>query len=453
LVENDGLAILILLKIQSTPYGDIRYQGLGGDLYSNVHNSQIDLARRHMFQGRYKSSANSLQLGAVSSFYLQPGTIIQQCYVFGQMAMPQHARASDGWMYDAIQQLEIIVAGSSSIQSLRLSGRSHLDMVLAFTSSQEKRNQLLQCCPAFNLTSAGANVQGGVLICMPWSHPELNGAFAWDTSTIKSQIIINVTWKFGYQFLSGSTGNAITAPTAWSDLYLRVNNQVELQDQFLMNSMARNPSLCYSIPNLYCQTFQTPVTLTSGVEQQIALTSMPSAGLECILVSAVPSSWVGASDTVSNYSNSVVGIPFKTLRMLFNGQELVRFDYQLEDKLQSCLKNDRTSCDYNVLNTASVAAAATNVLYQNRVHIIPFSNEISKVLRERRMENVQSYSGSTLQLFITPADLGLPYVTDAVPITPAYLAVPSAVTYSLNVTFVCNSLIEVQDFSVSQQLD
>ena len=115
------------------------------------------------------------------------------------------------------------------------------------------------------------------------------------------------------------------------------------------------------------------------------------------------------------------------------------------------MKNDRACADYNVLNTASVADTATNVLYQNRVHIIPFCNEISRVLRERRMENLQSYSGSTLQLFITPSDLGLPYITS--PITRGYQAVPSAVTYSLNVTFVTNSLIEVQDFHVSQQLD
>ena len=426
---------------------------LGGDLYSNVHNSQIDLARRHVYQGRYKSSANSLQLGAVSSFYLQPGTVIGQCYVFGTLACPQYSRASSGWFYDAIQQLEIIVAGSSSIQSLRISGRSHFDMVMAFCTSQEKRNQLLNCSPAFNLTGGAATQQGGILLCLPWSHPELQGAFAWDTSTIKSQVIINITFKFGYQFMSGSTSHAITPPSAFSDLYLRVNNQTELQEQFLMNSMARNPSLCYSIPNLYTQTFQTPVTLTAGQEQQIALTSMPSAGLEAILVSAVPSSWVGSADTITNYSNSVVGIPFQSLRMLFNGQELCRYDYQLEDQLQSCLKNDRACADYNVLNTASVADAATNVLYQNRVHIIPFCNEISKVLRERRMENLQSYSGSTLQLFITPADLGLPYVTPANAITTAYLAVPSAVTYSLNITFVTNSLIEVQDFHVSQQLD
>lgn len=424
---------------------------LGGDLYSNVHNSQIDLARRHTYQGRYKSSANSLQLGAVSSFYLQPGTVIGQCYIAGAIVLPQYARASDGWIYDAVQQLEIIVAGSSSIQSLRYSGRSMFDSIMAFASSQEKRNQILQCSPAFNLTAAGATKQFGMLLLLPWSHPDLNGAFAWDTSTIKSQIIINVTWKYGYQFMSGSTSHAITVPTAFSDLYLRINNQTELQEQFLMLSMQRNASLCYSIPNLYIQSFPTPISLTSGVEQQIALTSMPSAGLEAILVSCVPSTWVGSSAT-TQYSNSVVGIPLSSVRLLFNGQELVRWDYDMEAQLQASLKNDKTAADYNVLNTASVADAATNVLYQNRVVILPFCNEIHKVLRERRMENVQSYSGSTLQLFITPSALGLPYKAEGAPFTQAYAAIPSPDTYSLNVTFVSNSLIEVQDFSVSQEL-
>lgn len=423
---------------------------LGSDLYSSVHNSQIELSKRNTYQGRYKNSANSLRLGAVSSFYLQPGTICQQAYVSGSLVMPQHARSSDGWMLNAIASLEIIVAGSSSIQSLRISGRTHFDMIMLSCSSREKRNEVLQCSPAFNLTAAGATIVGACPIYLPWSSPELAGCFAFDTSTIKSQIIINVTWKPAYFWASGSTGNPVTFPDSFSDLYLRLNNQVELETQFLAQSMMRNAALNYSIPGLYCQSFQTPVTLTAGVETQVALTSMPSGMLQAIALSIVPSTWEGSADTVSTYANSLIGGVLSSVRMLFNGQELVRWDNDNEGALQACLKNDNASSQYDILNTASVAAAATNVLYNNRVILLPFANEISKVLRSRRMEHTGIYSGSTLQVFMTLSSQGLPYQTS--PIARAFQTLPTGISYNCNFTFICASLIEVNDASVSLQL-
>lgn len=442
-------------KILSTSKLMLNHPGqssLGADIYSNVHNSQIDLIRRHTYTGRYKSQANSVALNAISSFVITYGTVIGQCYIAGSVTFPQYARAGDGWALDLINLIELQVAGSSSIQSLKYTGRTHFDALMAFAASAEKRNQILQCAgAAFNNTGAASTQEFVIPLVLPWSHPDLDSFFCFDTSTLKSQITLQVTWKPAYMSISGSTSHAVTLPTVFNDLYLRVANQTELANQFLLESMQMNPSLTYSIPNLYLQSFTSPITLTAGVENQITLTSMPSGMLECLLVSLVPSTWVGASDTTSNWVNPVVGVPLSTVRLLWNGQEQFRQDYQTEFDAIQCLKNDKTSSYYNVLNTNGVADAATNIYQKGQVIIIPFCNEISKVLRNRRMENVQSYAGSSLQLYFTLGANGVPYVTS--PIARGATACPSAISYNLNVSYVCNSLIQVENFSCSQELD
>jgi len=421
---------------------------LGGDIYASVHSATVDLQKRQVFQGRYKTSANSLNFGAVSSFVLTPGTTCGQCFIFGTMVMPQHARAGDGWMYDLVDYVEIII-GNSSISNLRLSGKDHFNMVMLACPSMEKRNALLQASPAFNLTSAGATVQGGMALYLPWSSPELRGAFGFDLTTIQSNIYINISWKPAYKVISGSTGNAITLPAGFTDLYLRQNNQVQFERMLLADDLARNPERTYSIPNIYCTSYAQPITLTNGVEASVTLSAITNGMMQFLAFSLTPSDWVGASSTLQ-YANGLVGIPISSCKLEFDGQTLYECNYDLEDQLQQVLKNDGASCDYQILNTVSVAAASTNGLFRNRVHLIPMGNEISQILRQRRHENLPSYGGSSLVLKFTPSALGLPYTTSD--ISRSYLAIPTGATYTFNCVFGVASLLQVSGGNVSQQL-
>lgn len=422
--------------------------GIASDIYSSPHNAELDLLKRKVYTGRYKLSSNSLTIPSTSTFTLSPGTVLSQVWVVCSIVFPQHARAPDGWFLKAIDRLELSLSGNSSIQSLQISGESHFQQVMATCASQEKRNSILQASPAFNLTGGGATLNGAMPLNLFFSSPEMQGTFALDSSTLQSQIQISIRWKPAYQWLSGSTGNAITVPTAFADLYMRCNQVEFSQGHPMLELQSKNPDAIYTIPSLYFQSFDTTATLTHGSETSISLSTIPAGNLQAILLTATPSTEVGIASTLQYVNNH--SIEFANLRLLFNGQEIYRVEDELEEKLVSCLKaDDDSGFDYKYLNTVSVAAAATNGYYTSRVHVIPFSNEISQVLHERRHEHTTSFQGSTLDLYFTPSATRS-YETDV--ITRTTQASPTAVTYNVTVTYVIASLVEIDKRTTSLEL-
>jgi hypothetical protein len=433
---------------------------LGSDLYSNVHNSQIELIRRQAYHGRYKATANSLTLGGTSSFYLQPGTIFNQIYVAGQLALPRYGRVTDFWMLKAIERIEIIVSGNSSIQSLQLSGEGHFMAAIAMCSNEEKRKALAKASPFEDSYTAAINVWGACPLVIPWSSPELAGAFALDSSTLQSQIAINIRWKQGYQIVGGDTTAAVTPPAAFSDLYLRAVQVEMLDNQFaLSRELASKPNMTYSIPSLYLQSFEQKVTVTAGTEFSVTLTSMPTGMLQAILLSVVPDGWSGSAGT-QTYLHPF-GVDMDSIRMLYNGQEIYRFEHRNEGDLLQALKEDGGDGEYRVNNSLVLARAGgayTGLQYRHKVYTIPFANEISKVLRERRHEHTQDFSGASLQLYCDIA-AAQRVATSIVNEQPAGTVAGNGVvnptaasTYTLTVVYVLNALVEVNQRSVSLEL-
>lgn len=433
---------------------------LGSDLYSNVHNSQVELIRRQAFHGRYKATANSLSLGGTSTFFLQPGTIFNQAYIVGSLVLPQYGRLPDMWLLKAIDRIEVIVSGNSSIQSLQLSGEAHFMAAIAFCANQEKRDALAKASPFTDSYAGGQTVWGACPIVLPWSSPELTGAFALDSSTLQSQIAINVRWKQPYQIVGGDTTAAVVPPTAFGELYLRAV-QVELLDgQFMLSrELMMNPALTYSIPSLYLQSFEQKVAVTVGTEFSVTLTSMPSGMLQAICLSVVPDAWSGAASTQS-YLHPF-GVDMDSIRLLYNGQEIYRYEHDNEGTMLQMLREDGGSGEFSVLNSLVIAragAAYTGLRYRHKVYVIPFANEISRVLRERRHENTPDFSGSSLQLYCNVA-AAQKVATTLVNEQPAGTVAGNGVvnptggsTYTVNVLYILNSLIEVNQRSVSLEL-
>jgi hypothetical protein len=221
--------------------------------------------------------------------------------------------------------------------------------------------------------------------------------FPLDTSTLQSQILMNIRWKQPYNIFQGDATNAVVLPSAFDDLYMRVGAQNQISNDFALSQQLRKDnSLVYSIPGSYLQTYsqvQNVAAVGVGVsENQIPLTSQPSGQLQMILMSAQAIADEGQSDTqglIQPYAQ------FETLRVLYNGIELYRADSKEEMRLFNCLNTDKDSGIYvklkaNPNNTAGVNVAE-NVM--SSVIIIPFVNETSKVLRERRHEHTKNYSG------------------------------------------------------------
>lgn len=435
---------------------------LGSDIYSSAVNSSSELMQRQRHSGLYVSNTNQLNFGAQSSFFLTPGSVMNGVIISGNVILPQYTRAPDLWALHAIESVELVISGSSSIQSLKINGRSHLEMVMA-TLDSNKLELLRKSNGYIDLQAAGATVKFSIPLQLFFSSAEMKSVFPLDTSTLQSQIIMNIRWKPNYQIFSGDTTNAVTLPAGFNDLYMRVADQVQISNDFALSNMLKmDQQLIYSLPGAYAQSYTQVVKVGAvgvGVgESQVSLTSQPSGHLQCILVSIREIRYEGLSSTqglIQPFAN------FESIRVLYNGIEVYRADSQQEMQLTNATCTDKDNginFNWNGRSTAVVDGIAPNVLAEwnaTPVVIIPFANEISEVLRNRRHEHTKDYSGSTLQFFFTVA-ANIPLKDDTNPISGATPFDNSngggAQDYRCNFTFVNAGLYEISQQTVALEM-
>lgn len=425
---------------------------LGSDIYSSAANSTSEIIQRQRYSGQYVSNANQLSFGAQSSFFISPGSIMNAILLSCTVLVPQYTRAPEFWFLEAIDSVELIMSGSSSIQSLKINGRSHLDMIMS-TLDSKKLALLRQTNKHIDHQSPTvATVSASVPLHLFFSSAEIRSLFPLDTSTLQSQIIINVRWKQNYHVFSGDATNAVALPNSFNTLYMRVADQVSISNDFAISSQLRqDPQLVYSIPGTYLQSFTQVVNIGDlASEAQVNLTSMPSGNLAAILVSMRETAYEGVAGTQSLIQPFA---PFETVRMLYNGIEIYRCDSYQELLMTNATMTDKDSgVNVQWTNHLTTVAASTPVQYESsRVLIIPFCNEISQVLRDRRHENTKDYSGSSLQFHFTVRQ-GLPYATDTTLVSSNTVFAQSTGDYRLNFTFVNNALYEVSQRTVSLEM-
>jgi hypothetical protein len=439
---------------------------LGSDLYSSASNSSSELILRQRYSGQYVSTANNLNFGSQSTFFLTPGSVMNGIVVSGAVTLPRYSRAPDLWALHAIDSIELVISGSSSVQSLKISGKSMVDYILCSTHSS-KVEQLKQCCPAIDLNKipGDTTIKFSVPLHLFFSSPEIVSCFPLDTSTLQSQILMNIRWKQVYNVFQGDSTNSVTLPSAFDDLYMRVGAQNQISNDFaLANQLKSDASLVYSLPGAYLQTYSQVQNVSAvGVgasQNQIPLTSQPSGQLQMILMSAQAIASEGQSDTnglIQPYAQ------FETIRVLYNGIELYRADSKEEIRLFNCLNTDKDSGVYCKLRAVPATTAGLGVAenIMSSVVIIPFVNETSKVLRERRHEHTKNYSGSTIQVFYTLSNYidtfnnaepvsGNQWDNKASPSSP--ILIQSAGDYRFNFTFVNSALYEISSQTVSMNM-
>lgn len=420
---------------------------LGSDIYSSAANSVSEIVERQRLTASYTSQSNTLNFSSQSTFFIQPGSVIGAMMIAGDIVLPRYARANPLWGLDAIDTIELVVSGSSSIQSQKISGQSHRDYILASYSS----NKMLALIEANNqvlLTSAGATVKFAFPIHMFFSSLEGKASFPLDTSTLSSQLLVNIRWKPVWKVFSGDATNAVTLPVGFNSLALKVLQQVGLGNNFaLSNQMKSDPSLVYSIPSNYLQSFTAIENVANlSVTNSLTLTSMPSGHLQGILISCQEQAYVGTvgTQTLINPWNS-----FDYLRILYNGQEIYNCSSAQEIALSnaSLTDHDVGAASRITLFTTALAAVSVGSYMTNSVAIIPFANDLSDVLRGRRHEHTKSYSGSSLivEYRIKPQEQ---YGRDG----PFAFRNSGTGSYALNFTFINAALYEISQRTVSMEM-
>jgi len=425
---------------------------LGSDLYSSAVNSVSEILLRQRVSGQYTSAANSLAFGAQSSFFLQPGSIMGSLILTGSVILPRYTRAPDYWMLNAIDSVELIISGSSSVQSLRVSGKSMMDYVFSSLDSN-KIEGLRAANPFLDLNAAGETVSASCPLHLFFSSADISSVFPLDTSTLQSQCIINIRWKQVVNCFSGDATNAVTLPAGWSTLYMKAVDQVVVNNDFaLANELRMDKEMVYSLPLNYLQTYSQIINVAAlgAPESSITLTSQPTGALLAILVSCTDTALEGSAGTqtiINPYGQ------FGSARLLYNGVELYNASSDQEMYLMNSIMYDKDNGLLKWRSHATTTAAAVVVGFESSpVLCIPMCNDISEVIRGRRHENVKNYSGSSLQFFFTISARGIPTITDTFPISSQLETAQNTGNYRLTFTFVTAGLLEINQQTVSLRL-
>lgn len=420
---------------------------IGSDLYSSSVNSISEIQVRQRYTNQYVAAANNLQLGSQSSFFISPGSILGELIITGQLAVVNNTRAADFWGLQLVDSLELILAGTSSIQSLRISGQSMNDII--FSTLDSNKLDLLRKCNAGFIAGGAINVNFSIPIHLFFSSLEAQALFPIDSSTLKSQMIINVTWKEAYKALSGDGTNSVVLPLSFNRLYMRIAQQVGINNDFSMAEMLKDGAV-YSIPGLYHQTYSQIVSASPVNEASLVLTSMPSGMLQYMLFSVRKVSEEGSIGTqtlIQPYCG------FNSMRILYSGVEIYRFDNRFEGMLtNAAMTNDDNGINVKWRGFLSSALATSLVEYNETVvYVVPIANSVSDIMRKRRTENTRDYSGSSFQVFFTVTP-NTPYATNTTPIFSTTSLVNGAEDYRVTVTFANGALYEVTDRSISLEM-
>lgn len=425
----------------------------GKDLFSSVSNSELDACQRSRYTGKLKVSPTSMQLGGLSSFLIDPGMWFGKAYIYAQLpAPPRYTVMPSGWLYSLIDYISFSSAGSSSISQLRISGRSMLDLLMVACETQEKRNALLQLGGEYKeYPSAAGTAPVEAAIPLHFLFASVNGksSLGYDTGCLRSQIIFSIQWK-NLDSTFWSLSGVLPFASSFSQLYMRIHDQVILERDLVAKECQTNPAYIYSVPFKYQQSFSTSYTLNSATDQmQFNLSSFPRGMLQAIIISVVPQSFIGDSTQVKQGLAPNCSYPISSLKMLYLGQYIYNVDFETEQELVQAMMDDDGSSLYNF---GIYNPSATNLLFlKNYITIIPFVNRIDTVLRDQLQLVSPSFGGSQIQVQITPSSLGIPAVDSTG--ARSYYACSYPQTFNVNFTYVFNALLETSNAVMSLQLD
>jgi hypothetical protein len=227
-----------------------------------------------------------------------------------------------------------------------------------------------------------------------------------------------VNWRTAlFGFVAGAAAIGVI-PDAFSKLNL-VCKTAQLQDASfsVKKAMMLDPQLVYSLPARYMTSvdYSRAIPLDGDgfpTEVPINLASAPSGMLEGILVSIRPRTGAAKDQWVTPVAAGTTNIKggsctLETLRLEFGGQNLFRCDsYEEMQHYQRSTFGDTLEWCGNyytqVVGPDVVVGTGTSAL-THMVYFIPLVNDGDSVFRKHTNENLPSYGGSQLQLYIKPS--------------------------------------------------
>jgi hypothetical protein len=399
-------------------------------LYPTTDEAKLDVVPVKATYGRTRISSNSLSLASSSQFQIPPQSIVSTIMLCASVAYNRYVFASSLWLLDAIASISYQISGMSTVAQVQISGDTHKDMIMCAMSGKYKRDQFF-ANSYINGNAAGGTATMAVPLFLPFSGPQDDAYWSLDSSTLRSNIIITIQWKAGYQIFNGISGQSPTIPSAFSSLYLSCEMEDITVSPFKVSqALQANPSDSYNIPFKYCQTYSVPTSVTPGTPFSVALSALPAGQLIGVVVSARPQASYGVAAATSLINPE--GLIWSYCRLMHNGEVLVQWDSEQEKfAYQNYFSEDGGGYQYTIQNMASYSSATATSWLGESLYL-PLNHSPDKVLTEPYTQACLNYGGSVLNFDGTIRALGGDAATNN----------PSG-TYVLTFTYIFNSMFQI----------
>lgn len=311
--------------------------------YPNPSESECSIAQAVCNSGQLFIQANSKQIGGSSDFMISTPNIMdcpQLLLSFTVPAIPviplvnnldertntYMGTSHDGWGFDAIERLEVSFA-NSNISNLQIQGHAMRDWSLLQCKNADERKQMLKiagkghtwsrdkevemqaCIPlSFLFFRTAGGVKGGFGIdgrvlngpitfqfhfrpiqyfCSPVASIYRRSAFSAPYDTAIDTPVAVVAPGAGAEYPSST--NWGTIPTAFTQLELTMRTYQLMDGTFSVSkALEANPSLIYSIPSLWMNTYSQDVILDSTGKGTLNINSVPAGMIQAMILRIRP---------------------------------------------------------------------------------------------------------------------------------------------------------------------
>lgn len=225
------------------------------DIYYNSLNSVVDTVECTFTQGRILQSLPSLTFGGSSQITIPIGSFLGETYL--HLRLPNLVNDQclpRGWGLACIQSISYIF-GSSNVSQVTLNRQSIVQTLLAQSETSDKSSEWFNLageCLTGPLPS-GQFPEADVLLPFPWSNmSSLFPKKPYDTTLLSNPITITIQ----FEQASAIFGGVGAKPSGFLEASVSYRTGDLAQKELsLRNALMQNPSLMYTYPFIYQQSY------------------------------------------------------------------------------------------------------------------------------------------------------------------------------------------------------
>lgn len=397
------------------------------DVYYSALNTSVELAEVTYNYARFNQNLSNSQFGGQSQVVIPNSSLVSTIYL--RLVLPPllaNQTLPRGWGWAALSSINFLL-GSSNVSLVQLLGQNVLQVIMAQSDTDSKRNDFLRYGGEETFGPTTGSVEAVLVLPFPWS--SANGQYAkrpFDSRLLENPITLQIAFNQARAIYGGNG----TPPTGFTEARILVKQGDFAQpSQSLATALRLHPDMHYCYPFTYAQVGQIQTfQATNAATVPVNMLGFINGDLVGITLGVIAQTDI--SPSANNTPNPFNYQQLQDITVTFNGQIMYFAPGQTAYKIFST-DGELTSGKFaNSVVAAGAVAPFTSAPTDTNILYLDFSR-LRSASFEDHYPNVWRIGSNTLVInFILPNS----------PTPPA-----AAATYSLISTYYYNGCFLTQN--------